>query len=416
MLRSRLPGFTLVTLALVSLVFASGCGSSDKSTAPPDPAAAEAAAQLGDQAFAAGDVVAANTHYKEALAKDPTNSHANLGAAVTEMGLLESDAEVTGVADRLYPLLPRPARASLPLGIGRPRSALARFTGLVGGRDYGPRATGLAMGNLLMRATEDPPLLSEVQSVLRTRVMPRLQYAEDRLGVLEQNANFSMLLDPELTGGPDTVEVDLGEVRVLDAVINELQGWLGMVVAYNFDFPMPSELVPPDSILANGTSFGKLNTGGTQLLAAARLDFLKAHTIFAAGADGIAAETDNQDDDLIPQAALQEQGFIQFMSDFDDVNNALQNTIAINVDDYQGGQVGIQLNIGSFFTNAIADWKTKLPAHTFDGTTGQPLITNPVTFPDPTFNGIFPGMTNATWQSIIGPVDRPALATRAPIR
>jgi len=30
--------------------------------------------------------------------------------------------------------------------------------------------------------------------------------------------------------------------------------------------------------------------------------------------------------------------------------------------------------------------------------------TDPVTFPDPKFNDVFPEMTNSAWQALIGPV------------
>ena len=33
---------------------------------------------------------------------------------------------------------------------------------------------------------------------------------------------------------------------------------------------------------------------------------------------------------------------------------------------------------------------------------GDVIVTDPITFPDPTLNGIFPGMDNAKWYTIIG--------------
>lgn len=400
----------LIVLAICALMsVVTGCGSSDKATSSVDPGGAELLAQQGDQALLDGDYSTANARYKSALAKDPSHERANLGAAVTELALLESDPEITPYVE---PLLPVPQR-----GVNLLRGpAPTRASALVNRQQYGPMLVGRVMGRALMQGSSDPLVLSEIQDVIRRRVLPRLIYAEARLERLELDPGFQLLLSPEMTGAPDTIEVDLGEIRMLDAFVNVVEGWLGIAVAYNFDFPEPSELVPLDSLLANGTAFGKLTSGGAANLSAARIDFITAQSELHAAADYIAAETDDQANDAIPLAAIQDPDFDAVLAEFDNVYESLTGPVDVVVQDYTGADMTIQVQMANFFTTPIADWKAKLPNHTFDAGTGEPIVTNPVTFPDPKFNNIFPNLTNAIWQQLIGPVSSPAMATHAPRR
>jgi len=390
----------LLPAVIFSLLILFGCSSeSKKATTTPNTSTADQENALADDALANGDYTTANTHYKAALAADPTNTRANLGAAVTEVDLVQNDPQVSSLVDQLQGVVPVPAaRAS------RAGARMMGKLGLSNGRLYDPSSVGRMMAKLVLKATSDPPLLSEVQDAIKNKVLPKLQYAEDRLNVMESNPNFELLLPPAMTDGPDTIEVDLGDIRVLDAVVNQTQGWLGVVMAYNFDIPNPTELVPLDSLLGASTDFGKLNSDGAGWLTAARADLQQSHVEFSAGVAAINAETDNQDNDVIPQTALQEQGFLDFQSHFDDVDQSLNGPVDVTVKDYQNVDQTIQVQLKNFFTSPITDWKTKFPNHDFDPTTGDPRVLDPITFPDPTFNGIFPNLTNVGWQGLIGPV------------
>jgi hypothetical protein len=399
-----------VLVACAALSIVAGCGSDDKATNPADPGAAEQLSLQGDQALMNGDYAGANAYYKNALTKDPTHEHANLGAAVTELALLESDPEITPYVD---PLLPAPQRGTTLLRGPAPTRAMA----LVGGRRYGPMLMGRVLGRLVLQGTSDPLVLSEVQDVIRRRVLPRLIYAEARLDRLELRPDFAMFLTPEMTGAPDTIEVDLGEIHMLDAFVNVIEGWLGIAVAYNFDFPEPSELVPLDSLLDTpSNAFGKLNSGGGALLSSARLDFLAAHSELHAAASYILAETDDQADDAIPKAAIDTPDFDAVLAEFDNAYESLTGPIDVVVQDYLGADKTIQVQLGNFFTNPISDWKAKLPTHSFDPVTGDPVVNDPITFPDPKFNNIFPNLTNTIWQQLVGPVPPRPAAVHASLR
>src|SRR5262249_58923990 len=117
-----------------------------------------------------------------------------------------------------------------------PMRALSRLA-LLPQRRFDPISVGRSGSRLLYRSMVDPTSAAWYQIVIRTRVMPRLQYAEDRLNAIEGNHTFTLMIQPEVSGAPEAIEVDLGEVLALDALINSVQGVLNMLVAYNFDDP-----------------------------------------------------------------------------------------------------------------------------------------------------------------------------------
>src|SRR5882762_8624985 len=155
-------------------VSAASCSKDKKS--PLNPAAAETAAQAGDAALANGDLPGADAKYKDALAKDPGNGHANLGAAITNLALLQSDASVDSLITFLGNVpLPAPnARAARS-------SRMLAHLGIRTNVKYDPLTNGRRLAKLMMRSVADPALPSWYQAVIRNKVMPKLQYAEDRL-------------------------------------------------------------------------------------------------------------------------------------------------------------------------------------------------------------------------------------------
>lgn len=381
-----------------------GCGG-DKGTSPIDPAGAQAEAQLGDQALASGDFEAASQHYEAALQKDPSNPQANIGAAITDIYLLQNDPEVAQLFGYIGGSPAFPIRSS---GRESARSRVERLTAF-GDTRFQPLSPVRAVGRLTAMGTEDPPLLSDVQRVIRTKVLPRLERAEERLNRAEQNPSWRFLLPPSVTNEPDTIEVDLGEVYAVDAVVNAVQGWLQILVAYNFD--TPNGAANPESLLANGTAFGTLHTGGAVYLGAARNNWMRADTQLEAGIAFIDNETDDQSNDVIPRDAVHLPEFLAWKAEFDKLQTSLSAPVAVSVTDCASGEVSVNVQIGRFFTTPITDFKTKLPAHTFDEN-HEPVLTEPLTFPDPTFNGIFPGMTDAVWRTLICGPPPPAMIAR----
>ena len=388
----------LVVSFLAALVLAvTGCGKS-KSSNPLNPAAAEAAAQAGDAALANGDYVTADARYQDALTKDPNNGHANLGAAITGLAMLQADAGVDSLLTFIgnTPIPAPAARAAAP------NRLLARM-GISPRMSYDPISNGRGLAKLLLRTTSDPILASWYQRLVKNRIMPRLQYVENRMNTIELNPAFTYFIPTEISGASMPLEVDLGEVLAIDAMVNSLQGVLGVLVAYNFD-ALPD--ATPAELLAPGP-FAALNTDGAVQLAAARANLLLAKTRLGAMETFIGAEADAQGDDVIPANALAEPEFLDLKDGYAQMQAALTGVVSVNVDAYDTSVIPVDLNLGVFFTDPISDWKAFVPTHTFDGVTGDVIVTDPIDFPDPTFNGIFPGMDNAKWYTIIGPLNPP---------
>jgi hypothetical protein len=388
---------------LLLAVLALGCA---KSTTMPvvDTVTAQKETDLGNQALVNGDFATANAHYRTAVSLNPDNTQAQFGAGVTEVFQLQSDPEVVSLQNQLSLTRTRSATQATSLSRTERATALSlRLTEAGQGVDprYAPQSMGKAFFRTLLHACDDPRSISEIQRIIRRKIMPQLQFAEDRLNRVEAASNFTLLLPPSITGLPQTIEIDKTEVYVLDAVVNDLQGWLGILVAYNFDVPNNDfEHVNAESLLAAGTAWATLHRGGAQQLASARLDFLNVKIKLDAAAAYLAAETDDQSDDVIPASWLKTQAYLDLRDAVNRVDNSLKGPVTTTVNDASQQPMTLQVYIGRFFVPAIADLKTKFPALEF--TAGHPVVAAPITFSDPTINGIFPDMTNPRWQQLTG--------------
>jgi len=408
----------LTRLAVVSIAFALtfvlGCGGKSSTQPTTDPAAAAGEVDAGNTALANGDYAAANEHFKTAIAKDPSNSQAQFGAAVTEVYLLQDDPDVQNVAGQFQLFQP----GALPMSHGRLARQVAFSQRVQSLRSsvvgpYTPVRMGSALVRTLALASNEPDSISEIQAIVRTKVMPKLQYAEDRLNAAEAAADFRMFLVPEITGMPDTLEIDKTELYLLDSVINGVQGWLGILTAYNFDVENSDfEHVNPESLLAPGTAWATLHPGGHVILAQAKSDFETVKARFDAAAAYLANETDDQSNDLIPQDWLATQDYADLADGVDQMNAALTGPITVPARDANDQEFDLQVDIGRFMVPGIDDLKKALPNHTI--VNGELKPVEPITFPTdpgyggPTVYGIFPDMTDARWQQLTGLTGPPA--------
>jgi len=405
----RLIPFVLLA-ALIA--FASGCSKS--STKPStDPSGSANDTNQGNQDLANGDYSSANGHYKDAIAKDPSNTSAQFGAAVTEVFLLQDDPEIQGVAGQ-FDVLQRPVTPVTHTRTERAAALsqrIARLRADVGGT-YTPGRTGRMTLRMMTLAADHPDSISKIQAIIKTKVLPKLAYAEARLNIIEAASDFVMLIPPVVTDAPDTIEIDKTEVYVLDAVLNNVQGWLGLVVAYNFDVENGDfEHVNAESLFTPGTDWATLNTGGHAELAAAKANFLNVKTRFDDASAYLAAETDDQSNDLIPQEWLTSQDYADLQNGINQIAATLNGAVDVpDVNDANGQPFALQLYLGRFFVPGIDDLKTVFPALTF--TNNEPDIATPITFDDPTIDGIFPDMTNPRWQQLTGLTGPPPAVAR----
>ncbi len=390
----------LVFVVLAAALAANGCKSS--SSAPPTvcPDCANREVLQAEGALSSGNYALADSYYRQAVAHDAGNKKAQAGVAVTGLFLVGSDAEVARVLGSIgLPVAPlmagRGAAAALL------RSAVRARPGASSMRQQALRA--------FARAGQDPALFSDVQNVIKTHVLPQLQEIENRLQILEGIADFSYIVTVRVGTQTQSIEIDRGDIYVLDALVNLVQGSLGPLVAYNLDVP-PSGSTD-ESLLAPGSSFGLLRADGTAQLASAYGSLLLVKTRFDQAVASIRAETDDQSDDIIPIAVLDTPEFASLELGVADFDGTLRGSITVSATDALGAPFPLLLHAGGVYVPPIVDLKTKLPAHTFD-LQHQLVISSPLTFPDPAINGIFPDMTNERWRSLLGTPVMPAAIAR----
>src|SRR5436309_3708648 len=146
-------------LAVALVLTMASCNKKSDEKSPTDPAAGEVEAQAGDAALAGGDVAAANSHYKTALSKDSQSPHANIGAAVTEIALLQSDPTVDSLLTFVGP-------AANSVRVASPMQAMSRLA-LLPQQQLDPVSAGRAVSRILYRSMVDPTFAAWYQIVVR---------------------------------------------------------------------------------------------------------------------------------------------------------------------------------------------------------------------------------------------------------
>ncbi|MDI6839490.1 MAG: hypothetical protein QMD71_01325 [bacterium] len=256
--------------------------------------------------------------------------------------------------------------------------------------------------------TDSIPTVSEIQQIIEVKVIPAIDYILARFSIIENNPSFIFYLTPGMGHGvdaemPDTIEIDVGDVYIGDAALRTVESPLRVLTAYYFDVVYDSlnDSLYIRKLIDTPNPFATLKPDGSTKMSTARYDLLNGVIKAKRGITSIFNETDDQSDDLLPNTDMTQADVDSAMATLDNITNALNNPIQIQVEDTSGMIVEITLDAKQFFINPIQDWKQKLPEHHWEGTDFIPDF--PITFPDPTFNNIFPGMTNEDWRRIIGP-------------
>lgn len=362
----------------------------------------------------------ARTLYEEALALDPDNQEAAFGLAITTVFVLEDDPDLRAAADAWDAWLEtneiedlngvgamaasgavRWARASLPLDpAGAGLGALVADGRLV---------RALIAAEPTSHLEGFPPTPAEHQALLRDIVEPALVAAADLLAEVDDPA-FTFVVTPAMQGEPpeeaDPLELDLTEVLVLRAGLETALAALDIAVAYRAE-PSPWGAEGFAEAMAPGSSFATLETDGASRLEDAHGRLGDAVDLLRTALSFLENETDDQDDDVIkydPAASggdfdlddyLGSEDLADAREVLDDVEATLSGPRTVTVD-LGRGDVDLEVDLTKFFLDPIPDLKALLPA--YDATGGRFLWVAETfdawTFPDPTFDGILPGMTS----------------------
>jgi len=411
----------LAAAGLLTVAFIGGCEENPTGPTAEDIAAAQ---ELVDEGFvllagiAAGidtmsqppDLTTVETKFEQAARLDPNNAGAHVGLALVEMMLLSSDAEFMAAIGELLggePPLARGLAARL-LPVGSP----SLFT--LGG--WSPPAL---LARTLVADPQVPPDLEPLQTAIENTVLPLLDTVLSLLEAAEQNTEWSLTLSGVL---PDTVqggnlEIDATDVILLDAIVRGMKAGLHIFVAYNVNSPDPADTTAVKAAFnqTDGTWLVLRATGAANM-GHAQASMLTMMSRMAAMQIAMAAETDDQSDDLFKIDPTGESGFTQAQLDslgmiLTQASLALSGPQVISQDfDGDGLAENLTVDLSTFFTSPVADFKQLLPPYYWHSGM-QSFFWNgylendftPFVFPDPTMNGVFPGLTtDAAFKAFFG--------------
>ncbi len=289
------------------------------------------------------------------------------------------------------------------------------------------------VGRSLFDWTADrPPVLptnsptgGDVQEFLGTVFVPELTGAiEENLGVLD-GAFQMMVTRDELTafGVLDTgpVEVDFGEVKLLQSSLRTAEGVLGILLAYDLDVDLDAlaAMLPAD-LQADGLDLYpdllKLVPGGASTMMGAGDSFRSAIDDYYAASNFVRNMDDgNQADDVVTIDPNDLPVELQLRADMGKLRCALDggtfvsltetsavcdlNTLPVVDPNSSSGWAGQEVDPTRFFDDPF-DLRSLLPSFDFDPICGRsfvdtmaPNATSP--FPDPTLHAVVPGMAQS---------------------
>jgi hypothetical protein len=311
--------------------------------------------------------------YQDAIACDAGSADAHLGLAVTGLLSLSSDPQVNAAFDAWKTYLQTntpfetPATRLKPLGV--PLTFTSSREAFHLPFDLIPLST-LAVARSSMIGVD--PQLDDIQEILETRVLPKLEQARASLSIAAMNPSYTFIVTPRMQGddGATPVEIDRTDILALRSACSLLEAACNIAVAYEYGFAsfdsagLYLALQPGSGWLAlseHGDGALHLSKAGAVTLGA--IDDLQAAITSLLG------EADSQDDDVIK---IDPRGVTRAEAEslrvyLPLVKQALQ-TGYTRIDDWDSNpatpDVSLTIRPGTLFANPVPDWKGLLPSYT----------------------------------------------------
>ncbi|TAK50568.1 MAG: hypothetical protein EPO24_16715 [Bacteroidetes bacterium] len=366
----------------------------------------------GGRDSAALNMSAANGLYEEAVTLDPNNTAAHFGAALTGVLTVFSDPALFSVLNEIPTEGPSP-----PPFIGNVFSRVSLKQDL---KQYGRDLQSQAESRLALMIKQQfpnrfdyiftqsdttlPP--SFYQNVVEAKLLPALSTAIFHLQRVTQNQQFAFYITPDDAGGElqDSIRIDLTEIYVLLAVFQALHAEASAFVSYNIDYD-PEDANAVENAWQVTSPFLALRTNGVQRMRDVRTSWIGMASSIQSGITYYSNETPHPGIDLIPYSPEAVQELSQLYAGMDSLIMVLSGPYqAYNDFNDDNVQEYLTINLKNYFDNAIANYKAKIPAYTVSVEAGNhgeyvAVLTWQATsfsnwiFPDPTFNGLLPGIT-----------------------
>ncbi|MEA1986082.1 MAG: hypothetical protein U9N76_01165 [Candidatus Marinimicrobia bacterium] len=370
------------------------------------------------------DFEAVNVLYNEALEYDPNNEEALFGEALSGLLAISNNEEFNTMMDEFETYF----EANPPFEVSG--SILGKS---LLGMTFKPQKNILLPTISIEKTTQllskisdaDVPQFSEVQELIRTVIIPRINTSITNIQKLESNSDFSFIVEVAVGDTTINIEFDLTEVYMVDAGLQGMKGEFTTALAYNLDIESYDD-AGMVTALTLGSDFLALNSGGAADLSNAYSAINTGLEKVQSAIDYFKAETDDQSDDVIPN---DDEGILEGLEDIEEgleeANQAYTGKVWV---DYPYSTIAdsFQVEIKNIFINPINDFKAMVPPYTvtagldtswywngseevMDLVSYYPIITwNQNSYsewlnawPDPTFNGIFCNFTTTELEKLM---------------
>jgi hypothetical protein len=259
-------------------------------------------------------------------------------------------------------------------------------------------------------ATTDPPTITEMQAVIRDRILPRIDYAIARLAIVEQHPEFELKITGKMQGSPGQKDLylDLTEVYIMDAALQGIKASIEQFLVFKFTLSAYTTRGVVTAIRQDNTDFFVLASDGATHAQNVKSSLVNAVGKIRSGVIFLKGETDNQDDDIIKRGSggVAVKDLDTVLTYLNKVEAALAGTYSVDLKgaDSDNKDYTIQVNLSNFFGNLPQNPKQAwFPTYTVDTASGGGILWHwqaqdypSFTFPDPTFSGLFPGMSIET--------------------
>lgn len=348
----------------------------------------------GLSSLGSGDVSSAGTSFRRAVQIDSTNDAARLYAAVTE--------GTTALLDGAFgsPSSNSGAVSGLTTDQAAVRDLILRFGGTTSGTSADVCSLDITFPDAL---PDDSPTADETRAGSAPLLLERLAAAIVDLEQLP--SDFQLDVDPAnlppclRTSDMSTIEIDEGDVLFFTALLKILEAAVHVQAAYDLNADIDdirnNRRTPEEVVAANPTLGDRLaDPQSTQELSTARDLLEEAADDLVAAIDSIRAETDSQDDDLIVLEDADPADVDALRLAISLLRSSLRDVVTFQAEDFPFLTDDERLDLSIFFDGDIDRIQPLLPP--FDER-GQFDTCN---FPDPTFQGIAPDLTQEDLDSL----------------
>jgi|GEM_PF-2763034 len=253
----------------------------------------------------------------------------------------------------------------------------------------------------------------ETQQEIREYILPEIAKAIQHFELVWADEDFTFGITPRMQGDEnfDIIEIDRTDIAAVLFALHSVNATLNHLISYDMQIGDING-VDLQNVLVQDSPFLTLYETGANDMGVALASWNEAVNYLENGLLLLENETDNQQNDLIkidPYDLELIEDIEQLSQEIPRIKNLLTSQadfdFDLDGDGYEEETITVSLN--NFYSNPVENWKEMLPSYTinidpeseFYYVTGYLVWdANSVDewlFPDPTFNGLFPGMTNS---------------------